>query len=102
MKKILSTFLILTLCVSCAPKKQAKENVKLGQYVYLDSEGILHVRRPCLGLRTRIDGSGEGGYKSIQFIEVDNITHRDLESLCPWCVSDEVYEQLIRLVDTNY
>lgn len=95
MKRLLILSLILPFMCSCTSRSnQEQDKPLLGKYVYIDSDGILHTRNHCvLGMKTT-DANGNERRKSVQFIEVSQLTQEDLQALCSWCVSDDQYEIL--------
>lgn len=71
--------------------RTTRSNKHVGEYVYVDRYDILHVDRKC----SRLNYKGmESGRIKTQKINLSNVT------LCPKCVSDDNYEELLNL--TNY
>ncbi len=68
--------------------RQKQTDSKLGEYIYIDNRGIVHANRKC----SRLNYKGMTSYREriSEFVpDIDN-------SLCPKCVSDEDYEQLMK------
>lgn len=95
MKKILFCMIALCLC-ACVETKEKSESEPIGEYVYLDTQGILHVKENCvMGLKVANE-NGERGYKGVYRIDATSLNKSDLVNIptCSWCVKDEHYEQL--------
>ena len=100
MEKKLLFFILSLLAVSCSnnANKEDKEHL-IGKYVYLDSQGILHIKKRCvLGMQIT-DATGNNYYKSIEFIDTTLLTKEHIKALCTWCVEDEHYSQLKHIVN---
>ena len=101
MKHALLLFALLSI-VSCGgtkEKEKKKENVDevlIGDYVYLDTDGILHVKENCvMGLQEKNE-LGIESWKGVHRIDATSLSKSDLMSIptCSWCVKDDHYEQL--------
>ena len=108
MRHTLLLFALLAI-VSCGgAKEKEKENddevlideVLIGDYVYLDTDGILHVKNRCVMGLNVTDKNGESCYKGVHRIKVSSLTEYYLRQVmtCAWCVDDESYELLIDAV----
>lgn len=95
-------FICIFIFSGCSSDRQEKAEAEtLGRYVYIDSHNILHSKTPCvLGMKVTED-EGEGYYKSIQFIDTTSITTKHLQSLCPWCINDDLFDQLKQIVERH-
>lgn len=95
----LTLVLVAFFLFSCSGQKEKeKKDQEIGKYVYVDSQGTLHIKNPCYsGLRIT-DEDGNSYKKSVTFVDTEDINGNDLESLCPMCVRDEHYEQLLQIV----
>ena len=68
--------------------RQKQSGPKVGEYVYIDDRGIVHVNRKCSRLNYK--GMTSHRERTSEFVaDVDN-------SLCPKCVSDEDFEMLTK------
>lgn len=100
MKRLLILSLILPFMCSCT-SNSAKDEPKVGKYVYLDSHNVLHVKNPCvLGLAIT-DEKGNEYYKSVQRLDLYAVREYHLLNLCAWCVDDGTYEELQEIVMLN-
>lgn len=95
MKKILYSFMVLCLC-ACVDTKEKSKSEPIGEYVYLDTQGILHVKENCvMGLQEKNE-LGIESWKGVHRIDATSLSKSDLVNIptCSWCVKDEHYEQL--------
>lgn len=87
-------------CSSPKKEKKVKKENEIGQYVYIDSQNILHTSKDCFGLMTNANNE-VGIYKSIEFIDTTEITRKQIKSMCSRCVSDQCYQHLKKIADRN-
>lgn len=95
MKKILICMIALCLC-ACVETRKKSESEPIGEYVYLDTQGILHVKENCvMGLQEKNE-FGIESWKGVHRIDATSLSKSDLVKIptCSWCVKDEHYEQL--------
>ena len=96
MKKILICAMVLCLCACIETKEKGDKKPMLGKYVYLDTQGVLHVKERCvMGLRVANEND-EGKYKGVHRIEVASLREGSLQGVptCSWCLDDDRYELL--------
>lgn len=90
-------WLLIVLCVTAvlvafiwklpdAMKASSTMPTKLGEYVYVDDMGIVHVSRRC----TRLNYKGVCSDR----VRVSNLRNEENVTYCPKCVSDKDYEKL--------
>lgn len=87
------------LLFGCAPAPKNTKPETIGKYVYMDSRGILHTENPCILGGKVTDENGETYYSGIKRIDTSNIYLEDLQSLCPWCIDDKIYEKLFEMAN---
>lgn len=76
----------VTAIICFAPKRQTIErNAKLGEYVYVDYTGTLHIDRKCKRLNYK-------GMESVR-LTLDKVNVGDV-IFCPNCVDDKSYNQI--------
>lgn len=96
--------LIIRGCIDANERrkeKEWKEKYAIGKYVYIDSDHILHVRQICI-LGLQIEGKNENTYyKSITYCDTSWLSTDNLFRVCPFCVEDEHYEQLMEIAKRN-
>lgn len=80
-------------------KEDVDDTEKIGQFVYLDSEGILHSRSKCISGMRITDKNGNSRYKSVEYIDIATLDRSYLKKLCSWCIDDEIYQQLCDIVE---
>ena len=100
MKKIIYSLVVLSLygCVN----EQKEEKKTLGEYIYIDSHDVLHVRNRChIGLKIT-DEHGNSYLKSVYRLKTNSVGYNELFSTCGWCVDDDYYYQLERIAKQNY
>lgn len=68
--------------------RQERTGSKLGEYIYIDDRGIVHANRKCSRLNYK--GMTSHRERTSEFVAGTG------NSLCPKCVSDEDYEQLMK------
>lgn len=97
--------LIIRGCIDANERrkeKEWKEKYAIGKYVYIDSDDMLHVRQRCtLGLRIT-DKNENTYYKSITYYDTSWVSIDDLFEVCPFCVKDEHYDQLMEIAIRNH
>lgn len=79
--------------------KHDKEKTEpaIGKYVYIDTDETLHVRRRCYAIGKQ-KGELGGTNRSVTRIPVEDVTISMLDYSCSRCVSDELYEQLEKII----
>lgn len=96
--------LIIRGCIDANERrkeKEWKEKYAIGKYVYIDSDQILHVKQICI-LGLQIEGKNENTYyKSISYCDTSWVSTDDLFRVCPFCVKDEHYDQLVEIAKRN-
>lgn len=97
--------LIIRGCIDANERrkeKEWKEKYAIGKYVYIDSDHILHVQQMCI-LGLRIEDKNENTYyKSIFYCDTSWLSTDDLFRVCPFCVKDEHYDQLMEIAIRNH
>ncbi len=96
MKAFFLFVMSLFLFCGCSSKNDNQHKREIGKYVYLDSDHVLHIRKPCTGMRTT-DKDGISSFKSVEFIDTLNINQEVISNLCPWCIKDAHYEKLNKM-----
>ena len=101
MKKL--SILIVPLCLlGCTDSKQKEETKKaeLGEFVYIDRSECLHTNKNCMNL---LDLSDEGTNKNYQvkFVETKKLYPAEFNSICSYCVSDETFKELRKVIRQN-
>lgn len=81
-------------------EKESEPKSNIGEYVYIDSEGILHTSKCYIGMQVTSD-NGESYLKPIYPLDTLKLTSNHLHWFCSYCVSDEDYEHLQRIVKRN-
>mgnify|MGYP001091435916 CR=1 FL=1 len=94
MQNLLLISLGLTLFLIGCKENKKVEPPKLGQYVYIDSIGCMHVQRECMNfiLHNRYN---------VKFKELSLICDSDLMNVCSHCVTDDIYVQLKTVAKSN-
>ncbi len=94
MQNLLLISLGLTLFLIGCKENKKVEPPKLGQYVYIDSIGCMHVQRECINfiLHNRYN---------VKFKELSLICDSDLMNVCSHCVTDDIYVQLKTVAKSN-
>lgn len=92
--KILFVFLIAICITNCSEKEEKCEEI--GEYVYIDRYNCVHINRKCLHLITSGGEEGEEPRYMVHRIEVKKL--REIGQTCSFCVSDESYKELERLI----
>ena len=90
----------MLIVVGCNPVKKEEKNAtkkseEIGEYIYKETGGCVHIDRKCYKILILDDGSG------IHPIKTYDITHKDIQYICPDCVSDENFEKLSRVCADN-
>lgn len=96
--KIELSIILTCTCIfiSCVRKNNAKcESAdKIGNYVYIDTQGVLHSDKNCVAL-ILLDNRG------VEFVETQKLQQVHLKSLCSKCIEDRDYELLKKVVEKN-
>lgn len=104
MKNIVLALLAFVVC-SCGSKE--KEYIKedelvfsVKDYAYSSVYGALHLTRYCSNIEPVVD-RGEKGEKIVEFIPKSELKRNYLKALCPRCISDRAYEELVKIIEEN-
>lgn len=105
MKHIVYIALFSMFLLSCNHEKEKTTepvHERLGKYVYVDDNDILHIDPVCLRLRHGNDDKGHEIYAkhpidTSQFI----IKNPEYFRVCSRCVGDKEYERLLRISKRN-
>ena len=94
---------IIPLCLfGCTDNKQKEDTKKeeLGEFVYIDKSECLHTNKNCMNL---LDLSDEGTNKNYQvkFVETKKLYPAEFNSICSYCVSDETFKELRKIIRQN-
>ena len=81
-------------------QEKKQENPALGKYVYLDTNETLHVRRHCTAIGKQAGELGSAD-RSVTRISIDEVDISMLDYTCSRCVNDEIYEQLLKMVQND-
>lgn len=101
MKKILLIVIVSLIYYGCSSSKEkSEERDKVGRYVYIDSQNILHIKKRCLGMRVT-DSEGDSYRKPVEFIDTVSVTRKHIKRMCSWCVDDAHYLQLKQIAERN-
>ena len=105
MKRILLYISAILMILSCenANKKQTDDEStikkELGKYLYMSKDSVLHASKDCLKLRGLLDdnfkNSGVQFYRTAYFCPTHQFWY------CEECFSDELYEQVDSLINSN-
>ncbi|MCM1004707.1 MAG: hypothetical protein NC402_00230 [Prevotella sp.] len=87
----LVVFGIFKLCTSCdSADEYQDDDIKeyidnsIGEYLYVDSYGNIHVDKNCSGIPSI----------SVNRIEYEKVSNEDLQNCCHICVNDKIYKKL--------
>lgn len=72
----------------------------LGKYIYLDINETLHVRRHCPAIGKQAGELGSAD-RTVTRISIDEVDVSMLDYTCSRCVNDEIYEQLLKMVQNE-
>lgn len=104
MKKLflfLSLSFIFLSCNSEKSEKKENDNTKIGKYLYLTDDSILHSELNCVGI---ITAKYKDGHKvtGMKFVDTLAIVYDGCVSYCTWCFNDALYEQVQGMIKRNY
>lgn len=68
---------------------------ELGEYVYIDTNGILHIDNNCKHITERYKA------KPVSFVRTDNLHKEDYELTCSHCVNDFFFREIQNIVKDN-
>ena len=74
-----------------------KEKPAIGKYVYMDTNETIHIRRHCPAIGKQ-PGELGGAERAVTRIPVEEVSISMLDYSCSRCVSDELYEQLEKII----
>lgn len=106
MKNYILTIVSCILVLSCSSSKEQggyemKDTSKqLGEYVYVDASGCLHVDRHCLNLCLNKSEKGNWVNYQVSFVKAGQLADFP-ESFCARCVSDRDYKKLDEFIYKN-
>lgn len=92
MKKLI--LLLSIILLGCNNEK--KEDVKVGEYIYLDRYNCIHINQKCFQLNFSNGEEGEEPRYMVQRIEVKKM--HEIGRTCSFCVTDEAYKELERQI----
>jgi len=87
MRKI--AFILFVLCMVACKNTEEKPKSEVGKYVYVDREGVLHIKQRC----TKFILKDEQDF-GVKRISSENIPPEYLENCCSYCINDEAYDIL--------
>lgn len=107
MKRMLlyiATILMILSCENANNKQKQTDDVskikkELGKYLYMSKDSVLHTSKDCLKLRGMLDDNfktyGVQFYRTAYFCPTHQFWY------CEECFSDELYEQVDSLINSN-
>ena len=81
-------------------EKEGEPKSNIGEYVYIDSQGILHTKQCYVGLEVT-NKEGESYLKPVTRVKTIEVRPDYLRRTCSFCVKDEDYEALMVIADRN-
>jgi hypothetical protein len=81
-------------------EKESEPKSNIGEYVYIDSQGILHTEQCYIGLEVT-NGEGESYLKPVTRVKTIEVLPDYLRRTCSFCVKDEDYERLMEIAEGN-
>lgn len=81
-------------------EKESEPKPNIGEYVYIDSQGILHTKQCYVGLEVT-NKEGESYLKPVTRVRATEVLPDYLERTCSFCVKDEDYEALTVIAERN-
>lgn len=81
-------------------EKESEPKSNIGEYVYIDSQGILHTKQCYVGLEVT-NKEGESYLKPVTRVKTIEVLPDYLRRTCSFCVKDEDYEALMVIADRN-
>lgn len=73
---------------------------RLGKYLYLTENGVLHTRKTCVGVRHGKDEDGHAVY-GMEFIDTAKYVNMENVVYCTRCFSDRLYEKVQAISERN-
>jgi hypothetical protein len=68
----------------------------VGKYLYIDTEGTLHVHRSCVAVGRQVVEQGSAD-RAVMRVPAGEVTEEMLKYSCSRCINDELYEQLAKM-----
>lgn len=88
MNKILILIFSLSFVLLSCTNKEKKETAPLvGDYVYIDNSGCLHISRDCI----QLFGLENDKNYQVNFIPTKDLMPNDMNSFCSHCVNDSAF-----------
>ena len=81
-------------------EKESEPKSNIGEYVYIDSQGILHTKQCYIGLEVT-NQEGESYLKPVTRVKTIEVLPDYLRRTCSFCVKDEDYERLMEIAEGN-
>lgn len=100
MKYLILLVASLFVLLSCTSKEKEGDNIKIGKYLYLTDNNVLHCEQKCVGI---ILAKDEDGHKvtGMNFVDTLEIVDDSGLSYCTRCFNDARYEQVQRMIRRN-
>lgn len=100
MKYLVFILTSLFILLSCRSKENENDNIKIGKYLYLTDNGVLHCEQKCVGI---ILAKDEDGHKvtGMTFVDTLDIIYDENLSYCTRCFNDARYEQVQSMIKRN-
>ena len=97
MKKVILFVLFVLFVCGCNETKQQKQRktYRLGSYVYVDDDNILHIDMKCRGI------AKTHGAQSVSIVSVNDVDEYMLKYICSVCCDESVYEKLKEKVEKD-
>lgn len=95
-------FLLLALlAVSCSTKQeQKKQEYKIGRYLYMTDNAVLHTKKNCIGITMAKDENGHRVY-GMQFLDTASFCPNFEFSYCTRCFDDSCYAHIQEILQRN-
>lgn len=96
------SFILILLCVivSCKSKVKKDNDIKIGKYLYLSDNNVLHCKQDCIGL-ILANGEDEINLTGMTFVDTLDIVYDGNLSYCTSCFNDSLYEKVQGMIKRN-
>lgn len=94
---VVSTLLV----VSCSTKQEQNgQEFKIGKYLYMTDNAVLHTKKDCMGITLAKDENGHRVY-GMQFLDTASFCPNFEFSYCTRCFDDSSYEHVQNILKRN-
>lgn len=100
MKKLYFAALVFLIASCSTRQEQKRQEYKIGKYLYMTDNSVLHTRKDCIGISFAKDENGHRVY-GMQFLDTAFFCPNFEFSYCTRCFDDDCYVHVQKILQRN-